>query len=347
MGNSESGLQAEEVVDETKVRTEYLRRLGIGNNGTPRPPQAARVRRRTVNSREPPLETVDSFASDAPAALESFAAASEPGDEAEDKISEFTMEYVPMKCQDDFRVNYLRNLSYRRVWVPATQRAPQHQTVIIFDWDDTLLCTSYLNIRQGHLTTPAVQQQLKRIEKFSQELLEMAMRLGQTFLITNAMKGWVEFSAGKWLPGLLPTLEKIRIISARTDHEEEFPDNYGEWKIQAFLKVQRELDSQTITNLISLGDSNFEMDAVHVMGGEFSQALIKTIKFRDSPSPEELAKQLELVLAKFEKIVVNARNLKISLERKWVPAPTKAPEEGGSATGNMSQVPASPPSVGV
>ena len=30
------------------------------------------------------------------------------------------------------------------------------------------------------------------------------------------------------------------------------------------LKVQRELDSQTITNLISLGDSNFEMDAVHV-----------------------------------------------------------------------------------
>merc|ERR1719311_1336965 len=245
-----------------------------------------------------------------------------------EQISEFTMDYLPMKCQDDFRLNYLRNLSYRRVWVPATQRAPQHQTVIIFDWDDTLLCTSYLNIRQGHLTTPAVQQQLKRIEHSAQELLEMAMRLGQTFLITNAMKGWVEFSAQKWLPGLLPTLEKVRIISARTEHEEEFPDNYGEWKIQAFLTVQRELDSQVITNLISLGDSNFEMDAVHVMGGEFSQALIKTIKFRDSPSPEELAKQLELVLAKFEKIVVNARNLKISLERKWMPAPTKPGPEG-------------------
>jgi hypothetical protein len=336
MGNSESGLAAEEVVDETKVRTEYLRRLGIGNTGTPSGPP--RVRRHSHSSREPPLETVDSFASESPAVIDSFG----PGEEADDeeKISEFTMEYVPMKCQDDFRLNYLRNLSYRRVWVPATQRAPQHQTVIIFDWDDTLLCTSYLNIRQGHLTTPAVQQQLKRIEHSAQELLEMAMRLGQTFLITNAMKGWVEFSAQKWLPGLLPTLEKIRVISARTEHEEEFPDNYGEWKIQAFLKVQRELDSQVITNLISLGDSNFEMDAVHVMGGEFSQALIKTIKFRDSPSPEELAKQLELVLAKFEKIVVNARNLKISLERKWVPAPTKAPEESETA-------PASTPSVTV
>lgn len=231
-----------------------------------------------------------------------------------------------MNLQDDFRLNYLRNLSYRKVWVPVTQRAPLHQTVIIFDWDDTLLCTSYLNIRQGHLTTQAVSQQLRRIEHFSRELLELSMRLGQTFLITNAMKGWVEFSAQKWLPGLLPTLEKIRIISARTEHEEEFPGNYGEWKIQAFLKVQRELDSQVITNLCSLGDSNFEMDAVHVMGNEFSQALIKTIKFRDSPSPEELAKQLELVLAKFEKIVVNARNLKISLERKWVPGPAKPAE---------------------
>lgn len=30
------------------------------------------------------------------------------------------------------------------------------------------------------------------------------------------------------------------------------------------------------------------------------------------------AKQLELVYQKFDKILVNARNLKISLERKWV-----------------------------
>jgi hypothetical protein len=53
------------------------------------------------------------------------------------------------------------------------------------------------------------------------------------------------------------------------------------------------------------------------MGAEFAEALVKTIKFRDTPTPEELAKQLELVLGKFEKIVLNARNLKISLERKW------------------------------
>lgn len=45
---------------------------------------------------------------------------------------------------------------------------------------------------------------------------------------------------------------------------------------------------------------------------------MKTIKFRENPSPEELLKQLELVSQKLERIVENARNLKIGLERKFV-----------------------------
>merc|ERR1712003_310416 len=110
----------------------------------------------------------------------------------------------------------------------------------------------------------------------------------------------------------------VKVISARTNHETEYPGEVAKWKIQAFLEVQRQLDSQIITNLVSLGDSNFEMDAVHVMGKGFAQALVKTIKFRENPSPEELLKQLELVSQKLERIVENARNLKIGLERKWV-----------------------------
>merc|ERR1719454_1998959 len=118
----------------------------------------------------------------------------------------------------------------------------------------------------------------------------------------------------------MPILQRTAVISARSNWEQQHPGNVQEWKIQAFLEVQRQLDSQIVTNLISLGDSNFEMDAVHVMGKEFAQAMIKTIKFRENPSPEELLKQLELVAQKFERIVENARNLKIGLERKWVGA---------------------------
>merc|ERR1711988_1713218 len=156
----------------------------------------------------------------------------------------------------------------------------------------------------------------------------MAMRLGHTFIITNAMEGWVEYSSAKYVPGLVPTLQKVQVISARAGHERQFPGNYQEWKIQAFLKIQRTLNIDIITNLISLGDSNFEMDAVHVMGEKFDQALVKTIKFREGPSPEELVKQLELVNQKFERIVQNPRNLKIGLERKWASSPRN--KQGGS-----------------
>lgn len=47
---------------------------------------------------------------------------------------------------------------------------------------------------------------------------------------------------------------------------------------------------QIFTNLICLGDSNIEIDAAHTLAKEFNAALIKTIKFRECPKPEELVK---------------------------------------------------------
>ena len=232
-------------------------------------------------------------------------------------VSEFTMQFQSQQSQDDFRIQYLKKLSYAGVWVPQAQKPPKHQTSIIFDWDDTLIPSVYLNHRPDAASKPDVKKHLETIALHAAALLEMAGKFGHVFIITNAIHGWVFYSAEKYLPTLLPTLKKIKVISARDSFEQQYPGQYHEWKVQAFLKVQKELNQQVITNLVSLGDSMIEHDAVHVMGAEFAEALVKTIKFRDTPTPEELAKQLELVLGKFEKIVLNARNLKISLERKW------------------------------
>lgn len=303
MGSSESSAVNTPVTTEAdKVRRDYLQKLGIE-----RDPRAPTYRPQTTNTTQ-----------EAPQRLQTV---EEPAPKSDNGQLDFSLNFLDLKSQDDFRINFLKKLSYQKVWVPPTRRSPQHQTVIIFDWDDTLLCTSFLNLRQDGSPPPAVQNQLLNIERVGGQLLELAMKLGQTFIITNAMKGWVEYSAMKYVPGLINTLHKLKIISARGDYEHAYPGNYSEWKIQAFLEVQRQLDSEIITNLVALGDSNIEMDAVHVMGNEFSQALIKTIKFRECPSPEELVKQLELVLQKFEKIILNARNLKIGLERKWVSSP--------------------------
>jgi hypothetical protein len=49
---------------------------------------------------------------------------------------------------------------------------------------------------------------------------------------------------------------------------------------------------------------------------KFQKALIKTVKFRELPRPNELVKQLNLVIVKFDEIINNSKNLTIRLEKK-------------------------------
>lgn len=77
-----------------------------------------------------------------------------------------------------------------------------------------------------------------------------------------------------------------------------------------------EFKEQIITNIIVLGDSVNEIEAGHTLGKQFSYALIKTIKFRENPKPEELIKQQHLVEEKFDDIYVMIKNLTIRLELK-------------------------------
>ena len=86
-------------------------------------------------------------------------------------------------------------------------------------------------------------------------MLNMAVSNGKTFIITNAAEGWVQFSARKFMPSVVPILDKITIISARTKYEPHFPGDVTKWKLHAFLETQGNLDEAIITNLIAIGDS--------------------------------------------------------------------------------------------
>jgi len=232
-------------------------------------------------------------------------------EDVEEKISPSSN----VQAVSDFRAKYMQKLVCEKVLVPPTQRPPKHQSVIIFDWDDTLLPTSWLQVI-GNVPSVAKERVLASIAEASAQLLELAITLGHTFIITNAAKGWVEFSAAKWAPALLPVLAKVQIISARDQHEASFPQEVNKWKIQAFLDVKKRFDSSIITNLVVLGDAEYEMTAASIMGAEFETALVKTIKFREGPTPAELLKQLELVMRQMKNIVVAARKMRVFLERR-------------------------------
>jgi len=147
-----------------------------------------------------------------------------------------------------------------------------------------------------------VKVQMKKLEKAALNILTECSNYGDVYIITNAADGWVEFSARKYMPKLCPIIKKLTVISARAIGEQEFPDEVHQWKMKAFLMTQAKMELGAVTNLVALGDSEFEMDAIKHLGSQFPRALIKTVKFREGPTPDELIKQINLVLLKLDQI---------------------------------------------
>jgi len=195
------------------------------------------------------------------------------------------------------------------VYQPREERPKQHCTLIIFDWDDTLLCTSAIQSSR-----PPSHNDVLALEAEAVKLLELAKSLGTVIIITNAIEGWVQHSSEKYLPTLAKHLKDVEIVSARSLFEARFPDDPTQWKVEAFCQVKE--NSQTIANLVALGDSTAEMDALHEMAKLYHISYTKTIKFKARPRCVELQQEINLVQQKLASIVCAVRNYDIRLQQK-------------------------------
>ena len=237
----------------------------------------------------------------------------------------------PNQEQSEYELNYykkeiaLRNSYYQKLvstkfYLPMN-KPKSHNSLIIFDWDDTLLPTTFLTQGGGIFNENLVlsendHRKIEKLEKSVLNLLNMAITKGDVYIITNAGLGWVEYSAQKFYPNVFEILQKITIISARGEFEKDYPGDSRRWKLQTFLSLQKRLNTKLVTNIICLGDSLFEIEAGRVLGTQFSEAFVKTIKFKEGPKPEELNKQLTLVANQFHSIYIAVKNLTIRVEKK-------------------------------
>ena len=193
------------------------------------------------------------------------------------------------------------------------------KTMIIYDWDDTLLCTSSLfseGYEEDWCVSCSVQETLKKLEDAVFKILDESLKQGKVYIITNSTDGWVEYSASKYMPRVRKLLEKISIVSARSNYEFEYPLNFNQWKLHAFMDTIKDVDTNTVTNLLSIGDSNIEIEASKQLLKSFPNAFLKTIKFRELPTPKELIKQIGLITERFENIWNSEKNITVKLERK-------------------------------
>ena len=129
-----------------------------------------------------------------------------------------------------------------------------NNTILIFDWDDTLFPTSWLKskgIDFSNLTNiipEDIKLELKNLDDICISLLNKVFKLGQVFIVTNSKNGWVKISSQLFLPQVYQFLYKIDIISAC----ENYPYlPIKDCKVHTF----RELLNNHIVNILSFGDS--------------------------------------------------------------------------------------------
>lgn len=123
----------------------------------------------------------------------------------------------------------------------------EDSAVIILDWDDTLLSSTHLasmgyRLELEQQFSPELRAQLDELQSQVVHLLERlieAVGADNLVIITNAERGWVELSAKKFVPEVLPTLEKCHVVSARSTFEISGSGPF-EWKLLAFYhKIQQ------------------------------------------------------------------------------------------------------------
>jgi hypothetical protein len=223
------------------------------------------------------------------------------------------------KNGDELRRSYIAKLIFKKVWQPNEEKK-DHNSIFIFDWDDTLLCSSYLAPNGDYDEKKIIEEddwiKIKKLESRVIKVLKLAINKGRTFIITNAASGWVEYSAKRYYPNLMKILPYVNIVSARSEYGKLFPGDTRQWKILSFLQILNEIDINLVTNLICLGDSTIEIEAANILGLHLKQVYIKTVKFKSNPTVDELINQLKLVIEHFGKIYSSVKNMNVKVIQK-------------------------------
>jgi hypothetical protein len=195
-------------------------------------------------------------------------------------------------------------------------------TILIFDWDDTVLPSTWIReqeLRLGDdcIVTEEQQTRLKAMAQHATNTLRIAKRHGRVVLVTNAERGWIELSCQKFMPSLVPSLENVKLISARSTYEHQGVASPFEWKFLAFESeiggFYEMLACEQKKNVLSFGDSAHEREALIRVTERMPNCLTKSLKFVERPELDHLMKQHELITGCFRHIVRHDGNLDLCI----------------------------------
>ena len=183
--------------------------------------------------------------------------------------------------------------------------------IIIFDWDDTLLPTSWV-YEMGFLRrepTPEEWSVLKKYEDCVLALLNISIQKADVHIITNAEKGWVELTGKRFMSRVLDL--HLPVHSAQSMYKHIIPQ--PGWKALAFRHVLR---GKTPPFVFSVGDSPLERHALLNNMRAMPSSWGKSIKLIAKPSISQLQTQLKIVENALPQLCLEKTHLDLMLRIK-------------------------------
>jgi len=191
----------------------------------------------------------------------------------------------------------------------------EQETCIIFDWDDTILPTSWLErihaLACGGPLRPEVQRQMAALTTIASQTLTLAASMGVVVIITNSAPGWVDQSCQLFMPQILQQVRGLQIFAKPMHAPLTF-------KISTFRRECRQY-----RNVISVGDGDAERAASlrlqappdrRAGGGTAGEQpdparRIKSVKLLELPTCQQLIVQHEMLQVRLADVAAFQGNL--------------------------------------
>ena len=194
-----------------------------------------------------------------------------------------------------------------------TPKASKKETVFVLDWDDTLMCTSFIFSRTQGLTNEE-KNIINNLGKIVNIFLEECIKYGKIIIMTNSTEKWMKKTAENYLKIKKNLIEQIKIISTRDKFEKKRIES-KQWKQITLEEILLKYGDK-IENLICGSDSERDIDVFKNISKKYKDINISTIKFKAKPSPLIMIKEIEYLNKKLNEIIGTNKNYYLIKEKQ-------------------------------
>lgn len=187
------------------------------------------------------------------------------------------------------------------------------KTFIIFDWDDTLFPTSYLQNEYGdairfYNMSEADRNQLRQVDDLIVRVFKIALEEANLSLITNANLVWLSHSAYEFLPRTYNFIfgkhSNISVLSARDKYGWRYRSRMILWKYLAFDNyINKHVRPKRRVEIISIGDAMFEHEAAFYAIRHRHGSTVKNVVLRRFPSIADITHEMMYLFHHLEDII--------------------------------------------